>query len=283
MRFYGMGQLDPEKVYPPVPMGYNRCAQPSGLTATSEPQATDDPYWMQAIYQDEDGNVYYRYQHLDGEEFWACPAGTQGAGGSKSKRKRNDIKTIQASLKAQGPDYDPGNIDGIPGPKTCGAAYRYQLEVLGLDQPSLGVVFFEGLGLPPDFAQKYHDICEPWYAPEGVIPPDPEPPDPTPPPGPPPGPVGPITPPAPPPAPVAEGFDWTSAMIMALGAASGALLGVATGDKVAPTASRIATGAAGSLVGLLGGFAVNKYARGSEMAGMGQMTSMPPRYRLRWG
>jgi hypothetical protein len=127
------------------------------------------------------------------------------------------VSSVQKALKAA--NYNPGTIDGVWGPNTCGAAYKYMREQLGDYGEILTGEFYSSLGLP---GSGYNASCKAWFVAMQPPVPTPEPtppPKPTPEPGPvypppkptpttpPPGPTPPT--PTPEPVPIAKaGFPW---------------------------------------------------------------------------
>ena len=77
-----------------------------------------------AIYAGVDNQLYYKYLHRSTNTVkWACPKKRLPASAQKTA-----VREIQTALKRAG--YNPGAIDGLIGPKTCEAAYRYKRERL---------------------------------------------------------------------------------------------------------------------------------------------------------
>jgi hypothetical protein len=156
------------------------------------------------------------------------------------------VSSVQKALKSAG--YDPGTIDGIWGPNTCGAAYAYMREVLLDYGEILTGEFYSSLGLN---GSGYNASCKAYYIP--MAPPEPVPvptptpkptpvPTPTPAPAPaptpqpapvpaptpkPPAPKPPAPAPAPSPEPAKAGFPWWAGVIIV----GGLIIGGATVGK----------------------------------------------------
>jgi peptidoglycan hydrolase-like protein with peptidoglycan-binding domain len=221
-------------------------AQPSNAVLRAGPVrlAPQYPDWQVTYYDDasmQTGVVTYQYvERLDGQDaFWAYPEGIpcgtsikEAPGGTGMRAM---VMQMQTALRDRG--YDPGTIDGKPGPNTCGAAYLFQYEQLGYDDNALGPEFFVALGMPESSYLQLGLICGHWWEPfderEGAIP-APEPFDPVlpgeieepdeppvvviPEPGPTPF-VPPVTPPVlppiePEPTPALAGMPWWMALAM---------------------------------------------------------------------
>lgn len=145
---------------PALEPGYVWCSGPPGgaLPVSEERQVTNKFGWTYVVHAGAKGDVLYYLYHdtMTNSDFWACPKRT-GA----SPSNRTDVQNIQRALKGAG--YDPGTIDGIWGPKTCQAAYKYKQIMLKENDTTLGPRFWSGLSLPATYIQKYARACDAWY------------------------------------------------------------------------------------------------------------------------
>jgi len=157
---------------PELKDGYHWCRKPpSGVKMVQSPKASDGaPGWTVAVFSGADNQLYYRYDHAQTNvRRWACPTSNIERPGQKA-----DVRLIQKALKEAG--YPPGPIDGIVGPKTCAAAYKFQRERVGVMGADLTRGFFQALGLGGrDFEVKYARLCA-FHHKDVYMPPDePEP------------------------------------------------------------------------------------------------------------
>jgi hypothetical protein len=144
-------------------------------------------------------------------------------------------------------------IDGIWGPNTCGAAYKFKREVLQDWGYPLNESFFWSLGLANrGYEEKFYASCKPWHTENGVVvEPEPSADD------------GFEAPPAP-----SGGTNWVRWLIVGVAGASGALIGRVAGKRWAPRANRYLTmGTGGLAAGLSAVFLTRGMAPG--MAGLG--------------
>ena len=164
----GFGQTDTKPALEP---GYQWCTSiPPGMPITEEkPVPGDTNGWYYRIWAgDGDGKNYYEYKQYmlwdywsggSGETLYACPTYSPS---NTTTANKTEVKAIQSALLKRG--YNPGVIDGIWGPSTCGAAYSYARNELGEYGSVLSSQFFTTLGLGgKGYDQKYGNSCESWY------------------------------------------------------------------------------------------------------------------------
>lgn len=157
---------------PTLPSGFVKCAAPSNVSNTEGPYDADAWGWEYAIYvSNVTGVTYYEYRYDDGDvqdSFWAKPQASTGTGGgSGTGSSVADVKKIQQALLAAG--CNPGKIDGIWGPATCAAAYKFKREQMydtakELDSDFFAMLGFEGYG----FESKYGNSCNKWWTGQGL-------------------------------------------------------------------------------------------------------------------
>ncbi len=105
-------------------------------------------------------------------EFWMYPPGVScGTNTSKSRVNVKYIKEVQAALNEYYDDHPnyPLTVDGIWGPKTCGAMYKLQNEFVGVDNIQLLSKTFEAIYLPGSYSEHFKNSCKAWYKSAGVI------------------------------------------------------------------------------------------------------------------
>lgn len=141
---------------PDLKTGYFWCSKPpSQIKQVQAPVASSGaPGWTVAVFSGADNQLYYRYDHPQTNvRKWACPKSNR-----PGVKQQADIKLIQKALTSAG--YPVGAIDGIAGPKTCDAAYRYQKERVGILGADLTKAFFQALGLGgKGFEVSYGRLC----------------------------------------------------------------------------------------------------------------------------
>jgi hypothetical protein len=146
---------------PELEPGYVWCGGiPGGGMAISETRNVDNRFgWTYVIYASADGEkLYYLYHDtMTNTDYWACPK----VAPKTTPYVRSEVMEIQRRLKKFG--FDPGTIDGIPGPKTCQAAYSYKKQVLQENNSTLGKRFWYTLGLPDSYINKYGRMCDKWF------------------------------------------------------------------------------------------------------------------------
>ena len=151
---YGGGAADPT-----VPSGYKVCYNPTvqGMPVTID-APTNQSNWRVDHYVGANDELYYYYHTVDGSDFfWACPT----KGGVPVSNKA-EVKEIQRALQKRG--HNPGSIDGVWGPNTCGAFYGFAFSQRGYSDPTLDESLFGALELGGrGFGAKYARACDDWF------------------------------------------------------------------------------------------------------------------------
>jgi len=152
--------------------GWNACNKaPTGATKKNGPTTyPNDPTWNYTTYADATmPAVTYilMSRKSNSDKFWWFSPGIPCGGtvGTVTSDKTYYIKKMQKALNEY---YLAGSgtalvVDGIKGPKTCSAAYGFNVEFVGDTSNKLSGAFFEGLYLPAEYASFLDSICTPWY------------------------------------------------------------------------------------------------------------------------
>lgn len=160
--------------------GWTACSpeqEPPGAKFVSGPSAYPlDPDWQYKTYADPyDSSLRYlkMYYPKTGKGFWWYPPGVS-CGTNTSSSVRYDkamIKEIQSALNKnylEGSDIPVLKVDGIWGPKTCGAAYAFKQDILNDYGVTLNASFFRALDLPENYEEYFDVACTSYYTKDGV-------------------------------------------------------------------------------------------------------------------
>ena len=174
----GFGSLD----RPPLPSGYTvHDTPPESQISWIGDWETVPGYWQWTRRRatGPKGTCYIYLSANLGDSFMAVAGGVVGMAAADCKALQKALNSAYLAPKS----YTLLKVDGLLGPKTCGALHWYQYEVHGIDSAVISAYTYMNLNLPMRFGQEYANVCTKHYTGDyGEIPGEsPEPPTPKPP------------------------------------------------------------------------------------------------------
>lgn len=245
----GLGAVNASD-YGIMPSGFQRCAPP--LTAKPYGDWIDaGGGWIRRMLIDPGNPLNYWAYYRESTDDWVFACQIPPSTGMEdeeapwyAKEQKLRIAEMQTQLNVNfdwHPNY-PLAVDGVLGPKTCEAAYRYQQEYLDDWGKELSTRFWTTLDLPAEYKGTLGMGCGSWH--RDYIGGD----EPAPSPAPAPAPEPEVDP-----VPVVTSRRNVRILAALLGVASGAVIGVAAKKQWYPRVEAWKALAAGGAVGLGGG------------------------------